>query len=167
MKPSLKTLASGIFRMRGRKTSVVLLLWANWVLLGVTWGMSIRAYVRLPEHMALWLSLWRSTPVVAGKSLVFFFYPVVQAIVFFGGMAVVQGLFFKKSDGEDLANLKAEASYLEMIFINLIFIHFQTSLVLVSYGLERGINMSYVMIILAVLVMLVPYYHIRRRLLFR
>jgi hypothetical protein len=167
MKPSPKTLASGIFRMRGRKTSVVLLLWANWVLVGVNWGMSIRAYVRLPEHMALWLSLWRSTPVVAGKSLIFFIYPAVQAIVFFGGMAVVQGLFFKKSDGEDLANLKAEVSYLEMIFISLIFIHFQTSLVLVSYGLGSGINMSYVMIVLAVLVMLVPYYHIRRRLLSR
>jgi hypothetical protein len=167
MKPSPKELASQIFRMRGRKASVVMLMWANWLLLGVSWGMSLRIYARLPGRMALWSSLWRQTPAVVGKSLAFFFYPAVQTAVFLGGMAILGRFFLKSRDTRDLSSLKAEVSYLEMIFINLLFIHFQTSLILVSYGQGRGANVSYVMIILAVIVMLVPYYHVRRRLLAR
>jgi len=167
MNRAAKNLGSQIFRMRGRKRSVVLLLWANWLLLGVSWGMSIRAYLRLPGHMALWLSVWSDVPVVVGKSLPFFIYPLIQAVVFFGGLALAGRFFFSRSDTEDLANLKAEVSYLELIFVSLLFIHLQTSLILLSFGMGSGINESYLAIIVAVLVMLVPYYHIRRRLLHR
>jgi len=153
--------------MRGRKKSVVLLLWANWVLLGVSWGMSLRAYLRLPRRMALWLSLWRPAPVVVDKSWLFFIYPVIQSVVFFGGLALAGRFFIGKSDGQDVANLKAEVSYLELIFVSLLFIHLQTSLILLSFGMGSGINASYMAIIVAVLVMLVPYYHIRRRILSR
>jgi hypothetical protein len=153
--------------MRGRKKSVVLLLWANWILIGVSWGMSIRAYLRLPGRMALWPSVWRDAPVVVVKSPLFFIYPVIQSVVFFGGMALAGRFFFSRSDTEDMANLKAEVSYLELIFVSLLFIHLQTNLILLSFGMGSGINQSYLAVIVAVLVMLVPYYHIRRRLLHR
>jgi hypothetical protein len=153
--------------MRGRKASVVLLLWANWILLGVSWGMSLRSYPRLPDGVALWLSLWKLTPIMVGKSPVFFFYPAVQLIVYLGVVSIARRLFLNKADGPDLANLKAEVTYLEAIFVNLLFIHLQTTLILVSYGLGRGVNMPYVTIIFAVMVMLVPYYHVRRRVLNR
>jgi hypothetical protein len=153
--------------MRGRKTSVVLLLWANWILLGVSWGMSLRVYPRLPDGVALWLSLWKHTPIMVGKSPVFFFYPAAQLVVYLGAVSIARRLFLNRADGPDLANLKAEVTYLEAIFVNLFFIHLQTTLILVSYGMGRGVNMTYVTIILAVIVMLVPYYHVRRRILNR
>ena len=162
-----KTLASRIFRMRGRKKSVVLLLWANYVLLGVNWGMSVRAYVKLPGRMALWLSLWQAAPTIVDKSLRFFVYPLIQSIIFFGGLALAGRFFIGASDSEDLANLKAEVSYLELIFVSLLFIHFQTSLIFLSFGMGSGINVFYMGVVVAVLIMLVPYYHIRRRILSR
>jgi hypothetical protein len=163
----VKKLGSRIFRMRGRRTSVVLLQWANWVLLGVSWGMSVRAYFRLPGHMALWLSVWRPVPVVVGKSWLFFIYPAIQSVVFFGGLALAGRFFIRNSDSEEIASLKAEVAYLEFIFVSLLFIHLQTSLILLSFGMGSGINQSYITIIVAVLVMLIPYYHVRRRILSR
>jgi len=153
--------------MRGRKKSVVLLLWANYILLGVNWGMSLRAYLKLPGRMALWLSLWRPAPIIVDKSLRFFVYPVLQTIVFFAGLVFAGKFFISASDGEDLANLKAEVSYLELIFSSLLFIHFQTSLIFLSFGMGSGVNGFYLAVIVAVLIMLVPYYHIRRRILSR
>jgi hypothetical protein len=153
--------------MRGRKRSVVLLLWANWVLLGVSWGMSLRAYLRLPGRMAHWLSLWLPAPVVVDKSWLFFVYPLIQSVIFFGGLALAGRFFIGKSDSEDVANLKAEVSYLELIFASLLFIHLQTSLILLSFGIGKGINAFYLAVVIAVLIMLVPYYHIRRRILSR
>ena len=167
MNRTAKSVASQIFRLRGRKLSVVLLLWANYVLLGVNWGMSIRAYLKLPGRMALWLSLWRATPIIVARSPLFFVYPAVQSIVFFGGLAWAGKFFISRSDGEDLANLKAEVSYLELIFSSLLFIHFQTSLIFLSFGMGSGVNGFYLAVIVAVLVMLVPYYNIRRRILSR
>jgi hypothetical protein len=167
VKPTVKTLVSRLFGLRGRKRSVVLLTWANWILLGVSWGMSLRAYPKLPAGVALWLGLWKRTPVLVDKSLVFFFYPAVQLVVFLGLTVVARRVFFNREDGAELSNLKAEVMYLEAIFVNLLFIHFQTTLILVSYGLGRGVHLSYVAIILAVMVMLVPYYYIRRRVLHR
>ncbi len=162
-----RKLASQIFRMRGRKKSVVLLLWANWVLVGVSWGMSVQTYLRLPGRMALWLSVWRETPVIVDRSWVFFIYPLIQTVVFLGGMAVAGRFFISRSDSEDIANLKAEVSYVELIFVSILFIHLQTSLIFISFGMGRGINQSYLGVIIAVLIMLVPYYHIRRRVLSR
>ncbi len=162
-----KKLGSQLFRLRGRRKSVVLLQWANWVLLGVSWGMSLRAYLRLPGRMALWPSVWRPEPILVDRSWHFFLYPAIQTVIFFGALALARRFFIRRSDGEDIANLKAETAYLELIFASLFFIHLQTSLILMSFGLGGGLNISYLAIIVAVLIMLVPYYLIRRRILSR
>jgi len=128
--------------------------------------MSVKAYFGLHGRMALWSSLW-TQPVFVGKSRLFFFYPAVQLAVFMAGLSVGRNLFIKAADTSDLASLKTEITYLELIFINVLFIHLQTGLILVSYGLGRGVNKSYMAIVAAVIVMLVPYYHIRRRILHR
>jgi hypothetical protein len=49
----------------------------------------------------------------------------------------------------------------------LVFIHLQTSLVLLSHRLGGGVNQFYLAMLLAVLLILIPYYAIRRRLLLR
>ena len=64
-----------------------------------------------------------------------------------------------------LLDLRKEVAYLGLIFVNLVFIHLQTTLILVSHGLAGGINRFYFGMLLLVLVLLVPYYRIRRRVL--
>jgi len=49
--------------------------------------------------------------------------------------------------------------------ILLVFIHLQTSLILVSHELAKGINRYYFAMLLAVLLGLIPYYRIRRQIL--
>jgi hypothetical protein len=153
------------FRLRGRKKSVTLLFWANWLLVGVAWGMSLRTYVRLPQGMAQWLSVWSRTPTVVERSWLFFIYPLAQTLFFLTGVFLARRLFFRESDSENLMNLKREVALLMLIFFNLLFIHLQTTLILVSFGLSRGLNSFYMIIVAAIVFMLIPYYRIRRNLL--
>jgi len=159
------------------KTVLTLLAFAGWLLLGVSWVMSVYAYPRLPVEMALWTSLWRSPVVRIARSFAFFIYPIVQTALFLGSLALAKAAFFRTpiSDpkghlfGEKqkrrLVGLRKEVAYLALIFLNLVFIHLQTSLILVSHGLAEGINRFYFAMLLFVLLMLVPYYRVRRQML--
>jgi len=159
------------------KTVLALLAFASWLLLIVSWVMSVYAYHRLPAEMALWTSLWSSHSVGGAKSLAFFVYPIVQTVCFLASLVLVKVVFFRAhgldsegrpSRGEAngrLLGLKKEVAYLGLIFLNLVFIHLQSSLILVSHGLAEGINRFYFAVLLLVLLMLVPYYRIRRQML--
>jgi hypothetical protein len=153
--------------MRGRKRSVVLLKWANWVLLGVSWGMSLQAYLRLSGRMAWWLSVWWKVPLLADKSPAFFAYPLIQTALYFGALSLAGRQFIGRAGTQDLANLRSEVTHLELIFLNILFIHFQTTVTLRSFGLGEGLNWSYLAAIAAVIVLIVPYYELRRRILTR
>lgn len=158
-----------------------LLDFAGWLLLAVAWGMSLYAYGRLPEDMALWKSLWVKDVVRVEKSLLFFVYPLAQTVVFFAILALAKVFFLRplaprqqvEAAGrevevqERLMDLKKETVSLVLIFCSLIFIHLQTSLVLLSHRLGSGANLFYLIMLLAVLLILIPYYAIRRRLLLR
>jgi uncharacterized membrane protein len=159
------------------KTVLTLLAFASWLLLGVSWVMSVYAYHRLPNEMALWISLWTSPAAWSARSLAFFVYPVFQTAVFLAFLALARVVFFrapglgsedrppsKDRDGRLLA-LKKEVAYLGLIFLNLVFIHLQTSLILVSHGLAEGINRFYFVVLIFVLLMLIPYYRVRRQML--
>jgi len=158
---------SGLFRMRGRKASVVLLQWANWLLLGLAWGMSVQAYLRLTGRMASWTSAWLDVPVLVDKSWLFFAYPLIQAVVVLAGRVLSMRYFVGRAGTADLADLRAEAAFLELIFVNVLFIHLQTVITLRSFGAAAGLNRFYMAVAAAVIVLIVPYYHIRRRILTR
>lgn len=158
---------SGLFRMRGRKASVVLLQWANWLLLGLSWGMSLQAYLRLSGPMASWTSVWRDVPVMVDKSWLFFGYPLIQAVVVLAGLGLSMRYFIGRAGATDLADLRAETTFLELIFVNVLFIHLQTVVTLRSFGAAARLNRFYMAVAAAVIILLVPYYHIRRRLLTR
>jgi hypothetical protein len=160
-----KKFFSGLFRMRGRKSSVVLLQWANWILLGVSWGVTLQAYLRLPGRMVLWHSVWREVPVVVDRSWLFFAFPLIQTAVLFGSLSLAAAHFIGRSPTEDLANLRSEVTYLELIFVNVLFIHLQTTLTLLSFSAGGGLNWSYMAIVAAIIVLIVPYYLLRRRIL--
>jgi hypothetical protein len=148
---------------------------ANWVLLGVSWGMSLYAYSRLPGEMASWQSVWRGDQAMMGKSFAFFLYPALQTILFFSLLVWIRKFFVNappprhgRGFQEDpkagrLRGLRDEVSSLALIFFNLIFIHLQTSRILVSHHLATGVNRTYFIMLFLVLIILVPYYHLRRR----
>ena len=88
-------------------------------------------------------------------------------------------IFFRESgagkkalseDGEKksrLLDLKKEVVYLALIFINLIFIHLQTSLILLSHRIGEGINKFYFGMLIGVILILIPYYYARGKMLLK
>ena len=141
--------------------------------------MSVYAYARLPQQMALWVSLWKREVVWADKSLLFFLFPVAQTFFFFLFWIFARIVFFSKSKPDiigpglerdkqaRLLGLKKEVVYLALIFINLIFIHLQTSLILVSHRIGGGISKFYFIFLIGVLLILIPYYYGRGKMLLR
>lgn len=167
-------------RPSGRRLTQRLLGFSGWLLLAVGWGMSIYAYGHLPQEVALWSSFWVRKVLRGEKSLLFFVYPAVQT-VFFLTIRFLASAFFlrtrggrreKEVEGPEttegrLLELKRETVSLVLIFSSLVFIHLQTSLVLLSHRLVSGVNPFYLGMLLAVLLILFPYYAIRRRMLLR
>lgn len=129
--------------------------------------------------MVLWSSLWKGEAVLTEKSLLFFLFPVAQTLFLFGVLLGAKKIFLSKSLPDMMApgperimaarflDLKKEVLYLALIFINLAFIHLQTSLVLASHRLARGVNRFYFLMIVAVLLILIPYYCVRGKMLLR
>jgi hypothetical protein len=154
-----------------------MLAFASWLLLIVSWVMSVYAYPRLPQEVLGWSSLWSGQAVWKAKSISFFIYPLAQTLFFVGLLVLARMTFFSaaRQDVESgpspgrreqpASGLRKEVAYLGLIFLNLVFIHLQTTLILVSHGLAAGINRFYFGMLLLVLVLLVPYYRIRRRML--
>jgi hypothetical protein len=148
---------------------------ANWILLGVAWVLSMFGYLRLPQEVASWLSLWKGRQLRVERSLAFFVYPVSQVFFFFAFLTLAKIFFVKgpepgkKSQPLDtektgrMLDLKKEVIYLALIFFNLIFIHLQTSLILLSHQMGTGINKYYFSMLIMVIFILIPYYHIRRK----
>jgi len=129
--------------------------------------------------MALWSSLWKGEAVLTEKSLLFFLLPVAQTLFFFGILLAAKKIFLSKSRPDMMVpgpermkaarflDLKKEVLYLTLIFINLAFIHLQTSLVLVSHGQAGGVNRFYFFMLIGVLLILIPYYYARGKMLLR
>jgi hypothetical protein len=171
MVPDTMTKISG--KCRGSVTTWLLFA-ANLVLLGVVWFVSISAYGRLAQHMSSWSSVWTGHPVMVERSWTFFFYPTVQAAFFVAAMGLAAALFLKRHrsgpEGSPPASgqarrvwtLRGEVVYLALIFFNLLFIHLQTSRILLSHQIGRGINRLYfAMLLVMILFILGPYYRIR------
>ena len=154
---------------------LALLAFASWLLLGVSWVMSVYAYPRLPEKMASWSTVWSTEVALGMRSPAFFIYPIAQTLLFLAFLALAKAVFFPAAEPESqdssskvegngrLLDLKKEVVYLGLIFLNLVFIHLQTSLILVSHGLAKGINRFYFGMLLVVLLLLIPYYRLRRQ----
>lgn len=165
---------------RYRALTIRLLVGANVLLLGIAWVLSVYGYIRLPGRVASWLSLWKGGQPLVAKSLAFFIYPVGQVIVFFGLLALARALFVRPSrpvagpasppsDPEKarrVFNLRREVVYLALIFVNLVFIHLQSSLTLLSNQAVTGINKYYFVTLFVMIVFILgPYYRVRLKLL--
>jgi hypothetical protein len=164
---------------RQTSATIRLLFIANWLLLGVTWVISLYGYGRLPQKVSSWSSLWKNDQLRVERSLAFFIYPISQ-LIFFLALLILARIFFVKApeSGMDslpsdkqktmrMLELKKEIVYLALIFINLIFIHLQSSLILLSRQVGTGINTYYLSVLIGILFILIPYYHIRRKMILK
>jgi hypothetical protein len=160
---------------RQKPVIIRLLFVASWILLGVAWALAIYGYSRLPQEVSSWLSLWKSNQPRVERSLAFFIYPICQAFSFFAFLTLAKIFFIKGSasgrgsqpldteKNKRILDLKKEVIYLTLIFINLIFIHLQTSLILLCHQIGGGINKFYFSMLIGVVIMLIPFYRIRRK----
>lgn len=152
------------------KEKIVFLLGvAGGILLLAGWIVAIYAYPRLPEYIPRWLDFMGGQNILVKKSLTFFFFPGVQTLfclIFFLTAAFISR---KKPspDAEKQARqilfLKKEYLFLTLIFINLVFIHLETSLIYLAYNADKGFNKLYFILICAVIVLLFPYYRARKK----
>ena len=77
------------------KKVLALLGYASWLLLAVSWVMSVYAYPRLPEKVALWTSVLSSEVARGARSPLFFVYPVLQTVMLLGAFFLAQAVFFR------------------------------------------------------------------------
>ncbi len=145
-----------------QKKSLLILFIFNCVLLGVSWILALYSYPRLPGSIPLWINLMDQPLMLAEKSPVFFIYPIVQTlfILLFLGIAHILSLREKEIWKKKLLK---DHMLLSLIFFNLIFIHVQTSLVLLAHQIRGGLNRTYFFMIFIVILLLIPYYRMRAR----
>ncbi|MFQ6070471.1 MAG: hypothetical protein ACE5LC_08090 [Candidatus Aminicenantales bacterium] len=149
---------------------------ANVLLLCLGWLLAFYSYPRLPQAVPLWVNLFGEQPLLMKKNLFFFVYPLAQTVfcLAFWLAARFSSLFrFVPHKGElvspeqenALFKLRKEFIYLALIFFNLIFIHLQKSIIFIAHGIRDGVNRVYFFSILAFLILLIPLYRLRLRLL--
>ena len=159
-----------------KNLTIIFLFWANILLLSLGWIMSNYSYSRLPQRIPLWINFLNQQPLYTQKSLHFFIYPLIQTfycLIFWiasriEAMGDVKYLKQKISLEEKrihLSRLRREFIYLALIFFNLIFIHIQKSLIFLARGIGE-LNRVYFIGIFAILLVLIPLYRLRLRLLF-
>lgn len=154
------------------KKSVLFLSIANIFLLALGWAMAIFAYPRLPLKMPLWINFLNQPTLYMQKSALFFLYPLVQLLFCVGFWSLLnrKGIdqtrnHFPHDTGMKNALLRLRKEYvlLALIFFNLIFIHLQRSLILLSHGIEKGVSEYYFFSLFGIILILIPYYRIRKR----
>lgn len=157
----------------GKKTILFLIL-ANLLLLSAGWIMAFYAYPRLPAKIPLWVNFFGQPIMKTSRSPFFFIYPIAQTGFYLVFWRLSKIKVFRKSsfDVSDVrftlyARLKREYVYLVLIFFNLIFIHLQRSIILLAHGLERGIREYYFCLLFGIILILIPYYRLRKRLILK
>jgi uncharacterized membrane protein len=163
------------FSLEARKGIVWMLLGANLLLLCLGWIVAFYTYPRLPQQMPLWLNFFGQEVIRMNKSALFFGYPLAQTLFFvifwllsrieFSRIKNSQRALGKSYERQPTlySNLMREMVFLVLIFFNLIFIHLQRSLILLAYGVERGVRELYFYSLFGIILALIPVYQIRAK----
>jgi uncharacterized membrane protein len=163
--------------MKFSRFSVLLLSLCNLLLLLASWVMMVYAYPRLPGQIPLWLNLAGQPVYKFQKSLIIFIYPLTQTIlglIFWlvgcwvankqreaTGAAESERQVPAPVSGDYQRYLKKEIVLLALIFLNLIFIHLERSLIWLAHGLAAGVNKVYFFSLIVILLLMIPYYRLR------
>jgi uncharacterized membrane protein len=147
-----------------QKKSLLILFIFNCILVVVSWILALYSYPRLPEQMPFWINFLGQPPMLANKSPVFFVYPIVQTLFVFFFIGIAQILSLREKETWRKKLLK-DYVLLSLVFFNLIFIHVLSSLILLAHQIGEGINRTYFFMIFIVILILIPYYRMRAKLL--
>ncbi len=146
-----------------------LLLFFNLILLAISWIMALYAYARLPARIPLWVDFFGREPVFSQKSPVFLLYILAQTLIITAILVVP--LIRRHREDQDKAlpvqNLRREFILLALIFFQLLFIHIQRSIILMAHGVERGIRPFYFYSVIGIILLLIPLYRMRLKMLNR
>lgn len=162
-----------------KRHAVSLLVTGNILLVLAAWIAALYAYPRLPPKIPLWLNLSGGPNVLSDKSLLFFLYPLIQTLLA-SALLVMPNLIptrvflpvkaralLTASSTRFFREMKKEFIYLILIFVNLVFIHLQTSLIFLAHDIEQGFNKFYFVSLFAIIILLLPYYRLRLSLLIK
>ncbi|MFC2165202.1 DUF1648 domain-containing protein [Acidobacteriota bacterium] len=149
-----------------KNKSICILFIFNCILIASGWILAFYSYPRLPQRMPLWLNLYGQTVMVMEKSLLFFIYPLTQTLFGLSFFLVSKSLASRiKTTWK--AELLVDQVLLNLIFFNLIFIHVQSSLVLLARHYREGVYSSYFFALIVVILLLIPYYRLRAKIIKR
>jgi magnesium-transporting ATPase (P-type) len=129
-----------------KQRSVQILLIFNCILLVASWAMSLSAFPRLPNL----------------RNLLFFVTPMFQTclfLVFFWGSRRIAR---KRGEGRK-SRILQEAVFLLFLFIQLLLIHVQRTLIYLAHGVAQGYNPVYVAALFLIFLLLIPYFRLRLR----
>jgi hypothetical protein len=127
-----------------KQRSVQILLIFNCILLVACWVMSFSAFPRLP-HL---------------KNLLFFVTPLFQTCLFLVFFWESRRIVRRRGEGRR-SRILQEAVFLLFIFIQLLLIHVQRSLIFLAHGVSQGLNPMYIASIAVVFLLLIPYFRLR------
>jgi uncharacterized membrane protein len=147
--------------MKVKATKILLVF--NGILLFAGWIMVIYAYPRLPQKMPLWLNFFGQQHMLANKSPLFFLYVIAQTFLFIIFFVLARKISSRIAFPWKVEIIK-EYVYLTMIFINLIFIHVQRSIILVAHQTEKGVDKLYFYSLFGIILIFIPYFRMREKL---
>ncbi len=149
--------------MLQERSSRILLVF-NGILLVASWVMSLVAYAQLPTRVPLFIDLLGRPLVEFDRSPLFFLSPLLQSGLFVVFLWIAQRIS-QKQQLKKKANILQEAFLLIYIFIQLVFIHVQRTLIYLAHGEDKGFNPVYFYGLFVIIVVLVPYFRLRLKLL--
>ncbi len=149
-----------------KNRTVPILLVFNTILVVVSWLMSVFAYPRLPADIPVWIDILGRPFVVLPKSPLFFFSPMMQTFLFLG-LYLLARLLSHLVENPQKQNIMKESVLLALIFFQLIFIQIQRSLIFLAHGIEGGFNPFYFYALFVIILVLIPYFRIRFKLINR
>jgi hypothetical protein len=146
-----------------RENTVMLLLVFNGILLVASWVMSLVAFPHLPGQIPFMITLSGRAWLSGAKSLLFFLLPLIQSGLFLVAY-LLSGSIARAKGGGRKAQIIQEAVFLIFIFIQLLFIHIQRSLIYLAHGVEGGFNPMYFYALCAIILVFIPYFRLRLKL---
>lgn len=146
-----------------KKRTVPILFVFNVILAVVAWAMSLLAYPRLPDQIPVWIDILGRPAGLVSKSPIFFFVPLVQTGLFLG-LFFLARLLSHFLENPQKQNIMKESVLLIQIFFQLIFIHVQRGLIYAAYNVEGGFNRFYFYALFVIILVLIPYFRIRLKL---
>ncbi len=147
-----------------RENTVILLLVFNGILLVASWVMSLVAFPHLPGEIPFMIDLSGRAWLKGPKSPLFFLLPLMQSGLLLASYLLSRS-FGRASGGGRKAQVIQEAFFLIFIFVQLLFIHIQRSLIYLAHGVEGGFNTTYFFALCAIILVLIPYFRLRLKLL--